>query len=427
MGLLLTVIQAKGANMRIIPVFFVIFYLIILLNLHFLPTNIFSQSTIQGTVKLSLKQNPAVENALVKLFRLDASGSDTIKTIIDSSLTDFNGYFDLQMPVNVERKEFLFPLGVAKVSNMPNAYFTLTPNTCTTETVFELDASERFDIDDPIEELEVRWDWERDNTWDTEYFANKTANHQYSKESIKSIRTKVRDPEGLTNTMSRQVVVISTSGGETGTLTDIDGNVYKTRKIGNQWWMAENLKVTRYRNGDQISHVTENNEWDGLSTGAYCAFNNDESNVATYGRFYNWYAVNDSRNIAPKGWHVPTDEEWKQLEMFLGMSQSEANGIGWFGTDEGGKLKEAGTTHWRGSDTGATNESGFCALPGGYRSKNGYFGNIGGSARFWSFTESSSNGAWRRHFGCNNSDVNRDSSHKRDGFSVRLLQDLPQS
>ena len=92
-----------------------------------------------------------------------------------------------------------------------------------------------------------------------------------------------------------------------GTVTDIDGNIYQTVKIGNQWWMAENLKVTHYRNGEAIPNVTDNATWTGLTTGAYCEYNNDVNNVATYGRLYNWYAVDDSRNIAPAGWHVASD------------------------------------------------------------------------------------------------------------------------
>lgn len=119
------------------------------------------------------------------------------------------------------------------------------------------------------------------------------------------------------------------------TVTDIDGNTYKTIQIGNQRWMAENLKVTRYRNGTAIPTVTSNTDWFNLTTGAYCNYDNSTSDAAIYGRLYNWYAVNDSRNIAPTGWHVPSDEEWKTLEKYLGMSQSEADDTGWRGTNEG--------------------------------------------------------------------------------------------
>ena len=156
-------------------------------------------------------------------------------------------------------------------------------------------------------------------------------------------------------------------------VTDIDGNVYKTIKIGDQLWMAENLKVTRYNNEDSIPHITDPGMWAELNSGAYSIYENDTNNVSIYGLLYNWHAVTDNRKIAPVGWHVPTDDEWKELEMYLGMSQSDADDVGWRGTDEGGKLKETGTAHWISPNTGATNESGFTALPSGNRFYDGTF------------------------------------------------------
>ena len=207
-----------------------------------------------------------------------------------------------------------------------------------------------------------------------------------------------------------------------GTLTDIDGNVYQIVTIGTQVWMMENLKVTHYRNGDPIPTVTDNGAWAGLSTGAYCNFNNDEHHVATYGRLYNWYAVDDSRNIAPEGWHVASDDEWKQLEMYLGMSQADADGVGYRGTDEGGKMKEAGTTHWF-TNYGSTNESGFSGLPGGFRDHNGYFSNMGLVALLWSSTEIDSYSAWNRYLNCYYLQVSRGPNDKPYGFSVRCVKD----
>lgn len=206
-------------------------------------------------------------------------------------------------------------------------------------------------------------------------------------------------------------------------LFDIDGNAYSTIKIGDQWWMAENLKVTHYRNGDAIPNVTDYTEWNSLSTGAYCNYNNDVNKVDTYGCLYNWYAVNDSSNIAPEGWHLPTDEEWKQLEMYLGMSQADADSTGWRGTDEGDKLKETGTAHWKSPNTGATNESGFSALPGGYRGILGVFYGVGYNALFWSSTEFYSFTAWYRSLYCDYSDIRRVDRYKGWGFSVRLVRD----
>lgn len=184
-----------------------------------------------------------------------------------------------------------------------------------------------------------------------------------------------------------------------GTVTDIDGNVYSTVTIGSQVWMAENLIVTHYLNGD--------------TTEAYYIYNNDESNVATYGRLYNWYAVNDSRNIAPAGWHVPSDSEWQVLIDYLG-----GDGVA------GGKMKEAGTTHWSSPNTGATDESGFTALPGGFRqSGTGHFHGIGTHGYFWSSTGNGGSTAWTRHLYHDNAGVYRVYNYKDYGMSVRCVRD----
>lgn len=210
---------------------------------------------------------------------------------------------------------------------------------------------------------------------------------------------------------------------ETGTLTDIDGNVYQTVKIGNQWWMVENLKVTHYRNGDAIPNLTSDSEWGGISTGAYCAYDNDENNVNIYGYLYNWFTVDDDRNIAPEGWHVPTDEEWKELEMFLGMSRVEADSAGMRGIDIGGKLKETGTTHWNRPNNGATNESLFTARPGGRRGGVGFFFWLGEGAYFWSSTEYNNAEAWYRRLDNYLSDIWRETYEKNYGLSIRLVRD----
>lgn len=209
-----------------------------------------------------------------------------------------------------------------------------------------------------------------------------------------------------------------------GTVFDFDGNVYNTIQIGDQVWMAENLKVTHYRNGDVIQNVTDKTQWSNLTTGAYNSYDTNDSNIDTYGLLYNWYTVNDSSELAPAGWHIPSDEEWKRLEMYLGMSQSETDITGYGrGTNEGGQLKEKGATHWISPNTGATNSSGFSAVPGGYCGYYGTFGDIGGCAIFWSSTESNSYTAWCRGLISSSSVISRYSSSKQDGFSVRCLKD----
>jgi len=146
------------------------------------------------------------------------------------------------------------------------------------------------------------------------------------------------------------------------TITDIDGNVYNTIVIGTQTWMVENLKVTKYRNGESISNITDASQWSNLTAGAYCNYENIAANVTDYGRLYNWYAVSDSRNIAPAGWHVPTDTEWTTLTTFLGGESVS-----------GGKMKETGTTHWNTTNSTVDNSSGFTGLPGGNRDNAGAF------------------------------------------------------
>jgi len=197
-----------------------------------------------------------------------------------------------------------------------------------------------------------------------------------------------------------------------GTVTDIDGNVYQTVTIGTQVWMAENLKVMHYRNGDPIPNVTDQTEWNGLSTGAYCNYGNDEHNVATYGRLYNWFAVDDSRNITPEGWHVATNAEWTTLIDYLGGVSVAA-----------GKLKEAGTEHWKTPNTGGTNESGFTALPGSNRGSS--FVILGYEAWFWTADghPAFENNAYAKRLIYSQESVGLWASLKYNGFSVRCVKD----
>jgi uncharacterized protein (TIGR02145 family) len=197
------------------------------------------------------------------------------------------------------------------------------------------------------------------------------------------------------------------------TVKDADGNVYHTVTIGTQTWIVENLKTTKYRNGDPIPQVTDSAQWIALTTGAYCYYDNNPANGNTYGLLYNWYAVNDSRKIAPEGWHVASLEEWNVLNTFLGGDLIS-----------GGKLKETGTTHWNSPNTGATDEVGFKGLPGGGRSFEGVFQNIGQSGLWWTSTESSANDAWPCGLSCNSELIFKSFSLKKNsGFSVRCIKD----
>ncbi|MCK5148364.1 fibrobacter succinogenes major paralogous domain-containing protein [bacterium] len=212
---------------------------------------------------------------------------------------------------------------------------------------------------------------------------------------------------------------------QTGTMEGNDGKVYKTIKIGSQWWMAENLKETKYQDGSTIHNVTNNTTWAARSSGAYCAYKNDENIAQIYGYLYNWYAVNGSGDIAPKGWRVPTDADWKVLEMYLGMEKTEAIINGNRGTDEGGKLKETGTIHWASPNIGATNKSGFSVLPSGLRDDaSGTFWHLGSNAYFWTPRKISATNAPYRNIRSSCSTIYRTyRGRKRSGYSIRLVRD----
>jgi uncharacterized protein (TIGR02145 family) len=194
-------------------------------------------------------------------------------------------------------------------------------------------------------------------------------------------------------------------------LQDFDGNVYDLVTIGTQTWMKQNLKTTHYKNGTTIPNVTSNSAWNVLTSGAYCDYDNTPVNSLTYGRLYNWYAVNTG-NLCPTGWHLPTDAEWTTFTTYLG-GESIA----------GGKLKEAGLAHWNSPNTEATNETGFTALPGGLRGNYAYYTNIGDNGFWWSSSESSTLSAWFRYVAYGSSGVARSAGGKESGFSVRCLRD----
>ena len=205
----------------------------------------------------------------------------------------------------------------------------------------------------------------------------------------------------------------------TGKTYDVEGNEYNFKRIGNQIWMTENLKTAKYSNGDTIATTNPFNlNITGESNLSYqWVYGGNSDNITPYGRLYTWYAVNDPRNVCPIGWHVPTDDEMTVLENNLGGSNVA-----------GGKLKEAGINHWLDPNTGATNSSGFTALPGGYRSHAG--GNtisgtqtIGSYGFYWTVTSNDSQYAISRRIMFDDMASNVHITEKYDGVSVRCLKD----
>jgi len=208
--------------------------------------------------------------------------------------------------------------------------------------------------------------------------------------------------------------------GDCGDPVSYQGYDYATVLIGDQCWFAENLRNENYDNDDPIPAGLSDSEWSSTTSGATAVYGESASNLETYGRLYNWYAVDDVRGLCPSGWHVPTDAEWMTMEMALGMSESEANSTGWRGTDQGTQMKT--TYGWNGGGNG-TNSSGFSGLPGGHRSSSsGNFYSAGYSGNWWSSSPSGSD-AWHRSLNDFGENVYRYSNDQRYGFSVRCVRD----
>jgi len=311
---------------------------------------------------------------------------------------------------NTQTKTNYITVNIAGSS--PVSAFTATPTTIT--------AGQSVQFTDQSTNTPTSWSW---NFGDGGTSTTKNPSHTYASAGTYTVSLTSTNSFGSnTLTKTNYITVNSVSGGiifnpnlTYGSVTDIDGNVYKTILIGSQTWMAENLKTTKYRNGNLIGTTTpatldifkENTpkyQW---------AYAGNESPVATYGRLYTWYAATDSRNVCPTGWHLPTDTEWTTLTTFLG-GESIA----------GGKLKEAGTSHWISPNTGATNTSGFTALPGGYRGVDGSFGDVGYAGTWWSSTEGNTYGAWTRTMNYYGTLGAFSYNYKETfGFSVRCLRD----
>ncbi|MBU6158087.1 MAG: hypothetical protein KGP35_03555 [Bacteroidetes bacterium] len=210
-----------------------------------------------------------------------------------------------------------------------------------------------------------------------------------------------------------------------GEVYDIDSNRYQTFKIGNQIWMAENLRVSRFRNGIPIPLVSDSAKWSFTDAPGFCYYQLDATFEKIYGKLYNWYALSDKQLICPVGWHVPTDSEWKKLEKYLGMPANEIDEFEERGIDAkvGDQLKRAGF-NWGDSTVSANHpKSGFDALPGGYRTEKGNFNAIGTVAMWWTSSSYTGNFAWSRTIYADNAGVDGVNLDKRNGLSVRCVKD----
>ncbi len=210
-----------------------------------------------------------------------------------------------------------------------------------------------------------------------------------------------------------------------GVVVDIDSNVYKTIKIGNQIWMAENLRVAHYRNGIPIPLIADSVQWSYADAPAYCYYQMDTASEKIYGKLYNWYTLSDRNLICPTGWHVPTDSDWKKLEKYLGMPAAEIDEFEERGVaaEVGTQLKIEGGFWVDSTSSNNTTKSGFNALPGGYRTELGIYNAKGTVAMWWAFTSYTGNFAWSRTIYADNSGVDGVNIDKRNGLSVRCIKD----
>jgi uncharacterized protein (TIGR02145 family) len=215
--------------------------------------------------------------------------------------------------------------------------------------------------------------------------------------------------ESLLKLQTSDPLPITTISGTLKSFTDSrDEQNYKAVKIGNQIWMSENLKTTKFTDGSAISLISNDLEWNKLTSSGFCWY---DTYKGTYGALYNWYAVNTGK-LCPVGWHIPTDNEWTTLINYLGGEENAA-----------GMLMESGTDHWNGVNSFGTNETGFTALPGGNRSDTGKFGGNGDMACWWSSSENETDKAWIRYIYYSLYHIGRNDVSKQTGLSVRCVKD----
>jgi uncharacterized protein (TIGR02145 family) len=230
------------------------------------------------------------------------------------------------------------------------------------------------------------------------------------------VTLKITTEEGdATETKNDLIVVTQLPGGceSLTTVADVDGNTYSVVTIGSQCWMGENLKTSKFRDGSAISEVTDGEQWKNQLTPAFCWYDNDNSNEGTYGKLYNWFAIQDSMGICPDGWHVPSDAEFVVLTKYLGSEYDVASG----------RLKEEGTTHWDAPNEMASNSSGFTGLPGGMRFQEGQFNHMGKNGLFWSSSRDSESLAFFLTLTYNTPTSYQTDTYKRSGFSCRCVKD----
>lgn len=358
--------------------------------------------TERGVCFSKLNQNPTIADFVI----VEGAGTGNFQcTLLE--LEPETKYYVRAYALNIAGTGYGNPVSFTTVVAMPFAEFTAVPTNGTKPlSVNFLDQSTK----NP-----TNWNW---NFGDGKTSIQQNPNHIYQNAGNYTVELTVSNNFGSDSEQKINYINVKTSG-DIGNVTDIDGNDYQTIVIGTQEWMSENLKVIHYRNGEEIPNITEASQWDNISTGAYCWYSNDISWKDAYGALYNWHAVTENRQLCPPGWHVPTEAEWTILTNYLG-GESVA----------GGKMKSIRIVplehpRWELPNFGATNESGFSGIPGGYRRNDPLlsFLFIGEYGYFWSSTEDYSNSAFCHYLWSNTSILKTSYAGKVMGLSVRCLRD----
>lgn len=340
--------------------------------------------------------------------RFEGIGSNAFFTTSTFSSTELVRYRSLSTGSEVQRGQLGLSDGLSvrcvKGSAIPVASFSINPAIGSISTIFQFDASGSTDAETATNDLEVRWDWNGDGTWDTDYNKLKTNSHQYAAAGNFPVILEVRDGDGIADTLAKTVSVIAD-----GTLTDSrTGHVYAFKTIGTQTWMMQNLDYLPSVSPSSAGSDTDPYYYVYDYQGSNVQDAKATENYTTYGVLYNWTAA---KTACPSGWHLPDLEEWKTLITYLGGEDAA-----------GGKVKEKGTRHWQSPNTGATNESDFTALPGGNR-----FGNIfnadGIQGYFWMDEAKSALLAWQSWVSYDNTGLRHGNFSKSLGVSVRCLRD----
>lgn len=369
-----------------------------------------SSAVLERGVVLATGPNPTISNLKF------ASGNSGVGAfaINVTNLTANTTYYYRAYAINTEGTAYGNEVNFSTISAgvAPVAAFTANQTT--------IKEGESVLFTDQSTNNPTSWNWD---FGDRNTSTLQNPSHKYSTSGKYTVKLKATNISGANTITKTDYIIVNTYTGilfnpdlTYGSITDIDGNVYKTIQIGTQEWMAENLRTQKYRNGDPIGTTNSSYVWAQDYPKYVWATMNDESLVPTYGRLYTWYAATDSRNICPNGWHLPTDDEWKTLITFLG-GESVA----------GGKLKEVGTHNWLSTNDGATNSSGFTALPGGWRSPDNTFWAFRFGCLYWSSTLDTSYNAWFFNMNYNDSIIKRNSGNKSvfAGYSVRCVKDYP--